>query len=619
MAEKRDIKYINRDFDSFKNSLIEFSKNYFPNTYTDFSPTSPGTMFIEMASYVGDVLSFYLDNQIQENFIQYARQNENLYTLAYMLGYKPKVTEAAIVELDIYQQLPAIIDSEGNYTPDYNYTLKMPENTVVSSNLQGGGSFLIEDSIDFSFSSSLDPTTISIYQIDESNNPQYFLLKKTKKAISAAINSTEFTFGAPEKFSTVEINSSNIIKILDIFDSDGNEWYEVPYLAQDVILDSINTSDDPNYASNNINTPKLLRLKKVQKRFVSRFINSNTLELQFGSGITNLRAEEIVPNLNNIGIGLPFGQDKLTTAFSPTSFTNNDSYGISPANTTLTVRYLVGGGVQSNIPSNNLTQINTTQATFTQPSLDPVLANYIFSSVACNNPIAASGGKDGDSVKEIRFNSLNSYQTQLRSVTQEDYLVRALSLPSEYGSVAKIYAEPERSENILPGEGAATLSLYVLAFNNNKKLTTANPAVKQNLITYLSQYRMINDSIKVRNGFIINIGVDFEIITLPNFNSNEVLRNCILALQNHFDIDNWQINQPILLRDIYVLLDNIEGVQTVKDVHIVNKTGESLGYSRFVYDIPGATKNNIIYPSLDPSIFELKFPNSDIKGKISNF
>ncbi len=619
MAERKDIKYINRDFDSFKNSLTEFSKNYFPETYTDFSPTSPGVMFMEMASYVGDVLSFYIDNQVQENFLQYARQNENLYTLAYMMGYKPKITEAASVEIDIYQQIPSIIDSEGNPTPDYRYTLNFPSNTVVTSNLAQGTSFLIEDSIDFSFSSSSDPTEISVYQIDESNNPQYFLLKKTKKAISSKINSLEFTFGAPEKFSTVEIDNNNIIKILDVFDSDGNQWYEVPYLAQNVIFDSIQTSNDPNFSNDSNTTPNLLRLKNVENRFVSRFKNKTLLELQFGAGVNGQKAEEITPNPNNIGIGLPFGQDKLYTAFSPTSFTSNDTYGTAPSNTTLTVRYLTGGGVSSNVVSNVLTNINTSQAKFNQPNLDATLAQYIFNSITSNNPQAASGGKDGDSIEEIRKNSLNTFQTQLRSVTEQDYLVRALSLPSEFGSIAKVYVENEKPQNLLPGELPSVLNMYVLGYNANKKLTNASSSLKQNLATYLSQYRVINDSLKIKNGFIVNIGVNFNIVTLPQFNNNVVLTNCINELKNYFDIDKWEINQPIYIRDISILLDKIEGVQTVENIEIVNNVGVDLGYSAFAYDIKGATVNNIIYPSLDPCIFEVKNPEVDIKGRIVSF
>jgi hypothetical protein len=204
----------------------------------------------------------------------------------------------------------------------------------------------------------------------------------------------------------------------------------------------------------------------------------------------------------------------------------------------------------------------------------------------------------------------------LRNVTQDDYLVRALSMPAKYGVVSKAYIEPTKAQSISAGESNAILDLYVLTFDINNKLNTASPALKQNMITYLSQYRMINDSINIKDGFIVNIGVNFDIIILPNYNSNDVLTRCITALQTYFAINNWQINQPIVLRELYILLDKIEGVQTVKSINISNKVGTNLGYSPWAYDISGATKNNVIYPSLDPMIFEVKFPTTDIQGRV---
>ena len=224
MAIKRDIKYINRDFTDFRTRLIEFAQTYFPTTYNDFTPASPGMMFMEMSAYVGDVLSFYLDNQIQETFIQYAQQSRNLYELAYLLGYKPKTTAAAITTMDVYQQVPATITG----TPDWDYTLQIPENTVVSSPNANLAFFLTQKKIDFSFSSSVDPTQVQIYQINTSTSlPTSFLLKKEVNAISATIKSTTYSFGPPQSFSTVDLVDSNIIGILDIVDSDGNNWYEV--------------------------------------------------------------------------------------------------------------------------------------------------------------------------------------------------------------------------------------------------------------------------------------------------------------------------------------------------------------------------------------------------------
>ena len=609
MAVNRDIKYINRDFSELRQSLIDYSKTYFPTTYTDFSPSSPGMMFMEMAAYIGDVLSFYQDNQFQETFLQYARETSNLYDLSYMFGYKPRVTGVSTVDIDFYQQVPAI-----NNSPDYGYSLIVPENTQINGS--NSSNFIIQDPIDFSFSSSMDPTSASVYS-QTGNVVNYFLLKKTRKAISSTINTTTFTFGAPVEFDTVNINTNNIIGILDIIDSDGNTWYEVNNLGQESVYEPLaNTNpNDPNTYTDP-DAPNLLKLKSVARRFATRFVNSGSLQIQFGSGTSNDVTEEITPNADNVGLGLPFEKDKLTTAYSPQNFIFNNTYGIAPSNTTLTVRYLTGGGVSSNVIANSLTSLNTSNVTFKNSNLGD---NTIFNSLAVNNPSAANGGGAGDTPEEIRQNSLSNFQTQLRNVTQDDYLVRALSLPSDYGTIAKAYIEKSKISTMIPGQTPTTLDLYILTFNSTGNLTTASPALKQNLSTYLSQYRIIGDSINIKDGFIINIGCNFEITIRPNYNNNEVLRNCITALQQYFTLDNWQMNEPIQIKQINLLLDGIEGVQTVKNAEIVNKVGLSLGYSEYAYDIPGATLNNVIYPSIDPMIFEVKNPGVDIQGRVVTF
>ena len=619
MAENKNINYLAKDFTTLKQQLIDYARTYFPNTYNDFTPSSPGTMFIDMAAYVGDILSFYLDNQIQENFLQYAREESNLLTLAYMLGYKPKVTSPAGVELTFYQQVPAKLSGSAT-VPDFDYALKLAENAAIGSTLTGTPSFLVQDPVDFSFSSSLDPTVVSVFQITN-NQPSKYLLTKTRKAISSTINTTTFTFGSPQQFSTVEINDTNIIKVLSIVDSQENEWYEVDYLGQETVyepLQNVNTND-PNFSSDQSQVPYLLQLKTVPRRFVTRFKDSNTLQIQFGAGTVLDFDEQVTPNPDNVGIGLPFEQDKLNVAYSPNNFMFTDSYGIAPSDTTLTVKYLTGGGVSSNVQVGVLNTLSSGNLNFLQSTLNAVTAQNIFNSFAVDNLVAASGGGDGDSIEELRQNSIAQFSSQLRTVTQDDYLVRALSLPSQYGQIAKVFTTPQKASEVTANEKITSLDLYTLAYNNQKQLEVPSLALKNNLKTYLSQYRMINDTVNIKNGFIINIGVNFDIIVLPNFNSNEVIAACIVALQVFFNIDNWQINQPIILRDLYNILDRVQGVQTVKNIEIVNKAGTNLGYSQYGYDIQGATVNNIIYPSIDPSIFEVKYLNNDIIGRVVTF
>ena len=612
MAVRRNIQYINKDFNAFRSQLINYSQTYFPSTYTDFTNTSVGMMFIEQAAYIGDVLSFYMDNQIQENFVQYARQSDNLYDLAYMYGYRPKVTALAEVDVDFYQQVPAKL-SGSTYVPDYDYALYVPANTSISTTGGNTISFTIQEPIDFSVSNSLDLTNETVASLS-SGNPSYYLLKKTRKAYSGKITSIQLSVGAPSEFLTYNITDTDIAGVVDVFDSNGERWYEVDYLGQELVYDSVkntNTNDPNTYLDTD--APYLLQTKQVQNRFATRFLNATTLQLQFGSGNPNDTTEEIIPNPANVGLGLPFEQNKLTAAYSPTNFIFTNTYGVSPTNTTLTIRYYTGGGVQSNVLANTITNLNTNGIRFLKGGLNSVTAQFVFDSLATNNPSAASGGKDGDTIDEIRQNSISNFATQLRNVTQDDYLVRALSMPSQYGKVAKAYTQKPKAD-----EADTTLDIYVLTEDTNNKLTTASDTIKNNLKRYLEQYRMIGDTLSIKDAFVINFDISFEIITYPDYNNNEVLEQCILELQNYFSTDRWQIAQPIIVPDLFVLLDNIDGVQTVKDVIITNKAGTASGYSQWAYDMNGANQNGTIYPSLDPSIFELKYPNTDIKGRVVN-
>ena len=612
MAVRRNINYINKDFGEFRNQLINYSQTYFPSTYTDFTNSSVGMMFIEQAAYIGDVLSFYMDNQIQENFLQYARQPDNLYDMAYMYGYKPKTTGLAEVDIDFYQQVPAKL-SGSEYVPDYDYALYLPANTQVSTT---GGSiinFTTQDPIDFAVSNSIDITYENVAALS-GGNPSYYLLRKRRKSYSGNINSIQFSISAPQEFLTFNITYNNIAGILDVVDSDGNIWYEVDYLGQELIYDSLRNTNvnDPN-SSLDTDAPYLLQTKQVQNRFATRFLDEKTLQLQFGSGNPADTTEEVIPNPFNVGLGLPFEQSKLTAAYSPTNFIFTNTYGVSPTNTTLTVRYYTGGGVVSNVLANTTTNLNSSGIKFIQGGLNPTTAQYVFDSLATNNQAAASGGKDGDTIEEIRQNSISNFTTQLRNVTADDYLVRALSMPSKYGKVSKAHTQKPKAD-----EANTTLDLYVLTEDASNKLVTASDTIKNNLKRYIEQYRMIGDTISIKDAFVINFAVNFEIITYPNFNSNEVLESCIVALQTYFNTNRWQISQPIIIPDLFVLLDTLDGVQTVKDVTVKNKAGTTKGYSQWAYDMNGANQNGTIFPSLDPSIFELKYPNTDIKGRVVN-
>jgi hypothetical protein len=623
MADTKVVQYLNKDFDSLKAQLLNFAQTYYPNTYNDFSEASPGLMLIEMASYVGDVLSFYTDNQIQENFLQFAKQRKNLLALAYNFGYRPKVTSAASTMMSIYQVVPATL-SGSQYVPDFKYALIIEEGARIASSLDTKTQFYINEKIDFSQTGSTSDLEVSVFSTDVSNNANFYLLKKQAKASSGTLTSTTFTFNNPERFPTVTITDDNILEIVTTTDTDNNQWYEVPYLAQDTIFEpTANTAaNDQTLSQYNDTTPYLLKLKKVPRRFVSRFKSNGSLELQFGSGVSTGADEEIIPNPDNIGLGLPYGVDKMTTAWDPSNFLYTQTYGIAPSNTTLTVNYLKGGGAISNVPANTLTNNAGTTTSFAGGNLDAGLSSTVLNSLAFTNEAAAVGGGDGDTNEDIRLNALASYPTQLRAISKDDYIIRTLSLPSKFGLVSKAYVNQDASINVnfktdlLATENPNAISLYILSKNSNGNLSIPSPALSQNLKTFLSEYRMLTDAVNIKSAFIINIGVEFDVIVRPNYNNKLVLNNCLTLLQSYFNIDKWVINQPIILSDIYSNLDQVEGVQSVPKINITNKSGTNSGYSQYSYDIKGATIKNIIYPSLDPSIFEVKNLTTDIQGRV---
>jgi len=622
----KDIKYLNKDFADFKSALVEYAKAYYPTAYNDFTVSSPGTMFIEMASYVGDVLSFYLDNQLQETFLQYAKQKNNLYTLAYMLGYRPKVTSAATVDLEVYQILPSS-GSLGNYSPDYNYALIINEGMQVASINNNSLNFYVPEKINFSASSSTEPVDVSVYSVDNNGDPIYYLLRKTVKAISGTVRTATFDFSAAKKFDSATVQDTRIIEITNVTDSDGNKWYEVPYLAQDtVMLPQQNLPGlNPDYSDDSGEVPYLISLQKVPRRFVTRYKTDGTLELQFGAGVEAVADEAFLPNPNTVGYGTIDSLSKLNTVYAPSNFTTTETYGLAPSNTTLTVEYIAGGGAEANVPSNQLAKVVSYTYSFLGGIVDSTKAQQVLQSLATNNTQQATGGGDGDTVEQLRQNTLNQYPAQMRAVTLEDYLSVAYSMPGKFGQVSKAFVTKDDvitsqpATDDLISEDPLAVSLYVLSYDSQKRLIQPPLTLKQNLKTYLSQYRMLTDSVNLKSAYIINIGVSFDIILRPNYSNRDVLAQCLLQLKDYFNIEKWQINQPIILSDIYTLLDQVVGVQTVQKIEITNKTGELDGYSKYSYDIVAGTLNGVIYPSLDPSIFEIKYPDLDIQGRVVTY
>ena len=661
----KDIKYLGKDFINFRSNLIEFAKTYFPKSYSDFNETSPGMMFIEMASYVGDVLSYYVDDTFKESLMPYAEDIQSVIALAQFLGYKPKVTSPAITNISVYQLVPSIGSGTSN-KPDSKYYLRIKEGMVVEST--NTVQFRTTSLLDFSDSNKRE---ITVYQRDSSTGePTFYLVKKYVQVISAIQKEETFTFGTYQPFQTIDLIDTNVIQIYDVKDSNGNKYYEVPYLGQEMVF-----VDEPNNEINDTDlvqfkdtVPYVLKTIKTPRRFVAKVNQNSTTTLQFGAGDPSASDEQLIPNLKNVGLGLPNSISRLEESFDPTNFLKTKTYGTSPSNTTITVKYYVGGGIESNVSSGTLKKIASVEydensATFTNQQLPAY--NSIKKSLLVDNEMPAVGGRGGETIEEIRQNALANFGAQNRAVTAQDYQVRALSLPSKYGGIAKAYAtadgtldnnspasilaspnhlqeftdlvmsfvnrpdiqEPSsavvkqeltkylvgKESNLKEKNNPFAINLYLLGYNLNNQLTNLNRAVKENLKTYLNEYRIMTDAINISDGFVINIGIDFEIITYKNYNKSEVLTNVITELKNYFNIDNWTFNQTINLSEVELMIANIEGVSSVPLLKITNKCGGN--YSSNSYNIDAATKSKVVYPSLDPSVFEVKYPDSDIKGR----
>ena len=661
-SNNKNINYVGKDFAALKQNLIDYTKTYFPNTYSDFNEASPGMVFIEQASAIGDILSFYQDTQLKESILSYASEKKNVMALAQNMGYKPKVTTPAVTTLTVYQVVPATGGNGLSNTPDTRYLFKIKDGMEVESTSNSNVVFRTVDAVDFANTTDRE---IEVYERDANSGvPTRYLITKKVKAISAREVSTSISFGDDTDYPTGTLNDTNIIGIVSVVDNDGNIYYEVPYLAQETIFgEQPNTDYNSELSEYSNDVPYILEVKTVPYRFSVKVNSDNTVDLQFGSGDVRLNDEQILPNTKNVGLGLANSVQRLNQGIDPSNFLKTNTFGIAPINTTLTIKYLVGGGIESNINTGDLTTIRRIEFEEDLLSIpDNLLNSYndSKSTIAVENLEPAVGGRGGESIEEIRQNALATFGSQNRAVTRQDYIVRALSMPERYGSVAKVYVSPDgeidnnspssilaNPKNIAEFVGIVeglkdkpkqdiqtelvkylsqkrsaisevnnpfAINMYVLGYDSNKNLTNLNQAIKQNLKTYLGEYRMITDGVNIIDGFIVNIGCDFEVICYSNYNKREVLANCLLKVQEYFNIDNWTFNKPINISEIELILANVEGVMSVPSVKISNLCCVD-AYSDNSYNIEQATKGKIVYPSLDPCVFEVKYPNKDIKGR----
>ena len=641
----KEVNYLGRDFTDIRNNLIEFAKNYFPNQYNDFNEASPGMMFVEMASYVGDVLNYYVDNQFRETLLQFAEERKNVLAIAQSYGYKPKLATPATVELTVSVEVPAKSDGVGGFIADLDYAgVLSADSQAVAGN---GTEFTLLDDVNFKASSSLDRMEVELLDQQSGAIPTLFRLTKKVLAKSGIRESEEFSFASAKEFDKIVLSKEKVTDIISVIDSSANKFYEVPFLAQDTIFETEqNTAlNDPDLGEFELDTPYLLKLIKSSRRFTTYVRDDNKIELRFGSGISDNADEEIIPNPDNVGSSLGQGVSRLDESFDPSNFLKTQTFGLAPSNTTLTVTYNYGGSVEDNVASNSITSFSRTTYTISTDGLDATKKSTSEGSLKVTNEGPASGGSSSETLTQIKENAAAYFNAQNRAVTKADYITRAYSLPQKYGNIAKAYIvqdeqlETDGQLQVIDGQVIDTrtatkqpnplaLNMYLLGYNSDKKLVALNRAVKQNLKIYLSQYRIMTDAINIKDGYVINIGVKFNIIVKRGYNKNDVLFKSIQVVKDFFAPDKWQMNQPIVLGDLAYQISLVDGVVSLvppevnnpnKDLILIENKNSSVNgsdYSGNIYDIRTASQEGVIYPSLDPSIFELKRPNADIEGKV---
>ena len=643
----KDVSYLAKNFSEFRQNLIEFARSYYPNTYNDFNEASPGMMFVEMAAYVGDVLTYYIDTQFRENLLLFAQERQNIISIAQALGYKPRLTAAATVEATIFQVVPAL-GSLNNYDPDQRFFLKVLQNSKFSTSTPPIKAFRSLEDVDFANPERRD---IRVLTRDPATQvPTSYVASKPIKLISADVKTTTFTFGEPQKFTRVTLTDPDVINIVSIVDSDGNEWYEVDYLGQDIIIEEREISTraaDGTLVSGSLPTEssppsKLIQFKRKPRRFTTRVNTELQMEIWFGSGTGQSNEEILTLNSSQIA-NTKYNQRVANTALDPSDFLATDTFGLAPSNTTLTVTYTVGGGIESNVASNTITLVDAVNVSNKITDYAPAEQNLFaqtVSSVAILNEEPATGGASIESIEELRQNALAYFNAQNRVVTDKDYVVRSLAMPAKFGAIAKIFVVRDEQINAVITQDPSKLvvnndndpfnnrsyvidpvapnavNLYILGYNAQKKLTTLNSLVKRNLAKYLEQYRVLTDDVNIVDAFVVNIGIEFDIVVYRNYNMSDVLARAIDVVKDFFDIDRWQINQPIIMNDLRLAIGSVEGVQSVVNVNVFNKYRFKDGrdYQEYRNPIEEALVDDIIYPSLDPCIFEVRYPDTDIIG-----
>ena len=589
------IKYTSRSYETIRNDLVEHAKRYYPTTFKDFNESGFGSLMLDSVSYIGDVLSFYLDFQANETFIQNAAEFDNVLRLAKQSGYKYRNNPSSNTVASFFILVPA--DSSGT-APDARYIPTLKQGSEFSSD--NGAVFVLEDDVVFTN----QPTVVA--RVNETTGvPTYYAIKSFGKVVSGVLKSTDVAIGEFKRFTKLNLDLSNVSEIVSVIDTEGHEYYEVDYLSQNTVYRSVTNRDSSTQYQANM----LLKPFVATRRFTTD-IFPDRIEIQFGSGKEEDYDTDVSLDPKNVSLKV-FGKSHITDqVIDPTKLVQSDNFGISPANTTITITYRQNTIDNVNVASNTMTTVTNADLEFADElSLNAETLDFVRSSVECVNEEPVTGDTEDISVEELKNRVLTTFSGQNRAVTQQDYVATVYSMPSKFGAVkrAAIHRDPDSLRR--------NMNLFVISEDHNGKLALCNQTTKQNLKTWINKNKMINDTIDILDAKILNLGIDFEVVADPQKDSSDVLELCISSLKTRFARETVEVGEDFFITDVYNTLNETEGVVDVVKVGVYKKSGGR--YASIGFDVNNNLSPDGRYISVPKNvIYEIKYPNIDIKGAI---
>jgi hypothetical protein len=590
------INYTSRDFATIKNDLENYARRYYPDTFQDFSEASFGSLMLDMTAYVGDILSFYVDYQVNESFLDTALEYNNISRLSKQMGFKQPGAASSQGFVTLYIVVPASSTAVG---PDLRYAPVLKNGTKFASN--SGAVFTLLDDVDFA---NADNDIVVATTNSTTGLPTGYAIKAMGRVKSGELRVQYITVGQYQRFPKFTLDDTNISEIVSITDTSGNRYYEVDYLTQDTVyVPVVNRSVDKELV------PFIMKPKGVPRRFIVEHVGSSTT-IQFGYGSEANITSDVVSDPSNVVLDMHGKNYVSDRSFDPTNLIETDKLGVAPANTVLSIIYRANGANNINISTDSLTSVTDVDIRFKNTNLlSAGSVREVIASLEFENEEPIVGDTAQISAEEIRQRAYGVYAAQNRAVTKEDYKALIYSMPSKFGSIKRL--------NIVQDKNSfkRNLNLYVVSENVNGNLIATPTALKNNLKTWISNYKMINDTIDILDGKIVNIAIEYEIMVDKEENRFSAISQANTALARRFSRTQFEFGEPFKFSDIFQVLKNIDSVLDVGDVRVVRQTGPS--YSSVDFNINAYTTpdgRSIIPP--EDYIFEIKFPSQDIRGSV---